>query len=113
MKPPVFDYATPATLAEATALLVQYEGEAKVLSGGQSLVPLLNMRLAQPQVVIDISKVEALTATSVDDGQVRYGAATVHRRFEDGDVYCGLYADVLEPGRVAVGDTVEPAGVAA
>jgi uncharacterized protein YcbX len=36
-----------------------------------------------------------------------------YRRFEDGDVYCGLYADILEPGRVAVGDTVEPAGVAA
>src|SRR5262249_17820535 len=41
MKPPVFDYAAPATLAEATALLVRHDGDAKVLSGGQSLVPLL------------------------------------------------------------------------
>ena len=56
MKPPVFDYATPSSLAEACGLLVQYEGDAKVLSGGQSLVPLLNMRLARPAVLVDLAR---------------------------------------------------------
>ncbi|HET7529340.1 MAG TPA: FAD binding domain-containing protein [Mycobacteriales bacterium] len=86
MKPGRFAYRRATSVDEALAVLAEHGDEAKVLAGGQSLVPLLNMRLAQPQVLVDISKVEALTAASVDDGEVRYGAATVHRRFEDGDV---------------------------
>jgi carbon-monoxide dehydrogenase medium subunit len=86
MKPGRFAYRRAESVDEALTLLAEHGDEAKVLAGGQSLVPLLNMRLAQPQVLVDISKVEALTSTSVDDGLVRYGAATVHRRFEDGDV---------------------------
>jgi aerobic carbon-monoxide dehydrogenase medium subunit len=86
MKPGRFAYCLAGSVDEALALLAEHGDEAKVLAGGQSLVPLLNMRLAQPQVLVDISKVEALTTTSVDQGLVRYGAATVHRRFEDGDV---------------------------
>ena len=66
MKPPVFDYATPASLAEATALLVQYEGEAKLLSGGQSLVPLLNMRLARPAIVVDLARIPGLDYVRAD-----------------------------------------------
>jgi carbon-monoxide dehydrogenase medium subunit len=50
MIPAAFEYHAPSTIDEATALLVQYDGEAKVLSGGQSLVPMLNMRLARPAV---------------------------------------------------------------
>src|SRR5512135_1175183 len=48
MKPPSFDYAAPNSVTEAVALLQQHEGDAKVLAGGQSLMPLLNMRLARP-----------------------------------------------------------------
>ena len=50
MKPPSFEYAAPKSVAEAVTLLQQYDGDAKILSGGQSLMPLLNMRLARPAI---------------------------------------------------------------
>lgn len=59
----------------------------KVLAGGQSLVPVLNMRLAAPEAVLDISRIPALAgASAAPDGSVRYGACTVHADFEDGRV---------------------------
>ncbi|MEA2403130.1 MAG: aerobic carbon-monoxide dehydrogenase medium subunit, partial [Thermoleophilaceae bacterium] len=60
MKPPRFDYSRPRTLARATELLAASEGEGKLLAGGQSLMPLLNMRLAEPTVLIDLELVEEL-----------------------------------------------------
>jgi carbon-monoxide dehydrogenase medium subunit len=82
MKPPPFDYVAPRTLAEATHLLAQHEGEAKVLSGGQSLVPLLNMRLARPAVLIDIARVPDLDYVRDDAGAVAIGAMTRQRTVE-------------------------------
>lgn len=82
MKPPVFDYATPASLAEATDLLVRYEGDAKVLSGGQSLVPLLNMRLARPAVLVDLARIPDLDWLRVDADAVAIGAMTRQRTVE-------------------------------
>src|SRR5689334_19511673 len=82
MKPPVFDYATPATLAEATALLAQYDGEAKVLSGGQSLVPLLNMRLARPAVLVDLARIPDLDYVRSDGDGFAIGAMTRQRTVE-------------------------------
>ena len=86
MKPAPFAYRAAASVDEALALLAEHGDEAKLLSGGQSLVPLLNMRLAQPSVVVDIGRVAELATVSEHDdgGGVRYGAATVHARFEDG-----------------------------
>ena len=82
MKPPVFDYATPATLAEATALLVQYDGEAKVLSGGQSLVPLLNMRLARPAMLVDLARIPDLDYVRADGDGFVIGGMTRQRTVE-------------------------------
>jgi carbon-monoxide dehydrogenase medium subunit len=82
MKPPVFDYATPASLAEATDLLARHEGEAKVLSGGQSLVPLLNMRLARPTMLVDLARVPDLDWMRVDAESVAIGAMTRQRTVE-------------------------------
>ncbi|MEB2286306.1 MAG: molybdopterin dehydrogenase [Polyangiaceae bacterium UTPRO1] len=82
MKPPIFDYATPASVAEAIALLARYEGEAKLLSGGQSLVPLLNMRLARPAVLVDLARIAALDWVRVADGVVAIGAMTRQRTVE-------------------------------
>lgn len=82
MKPPVFDYATPATLAEATALLAQHQGDAKVLSGGQSLVPLLNMRLARPAVLVDLAKIPDLDYVRADGDGFAIGAMTRQRTVE-------------------------------
>jgi len=73
MKPATFEYRRPATVAEALADLALAEG-ARVLAGGQSLVPLLNLRLATPPVVVDINRVAGLDAISLADGRVHVGA---------------------------------------
>jgi len=73
VKPPRFDYAAPASVDEALSLL----GEAAtVLAGGQSLVPMLNLRLARPELVVDINGVPGLDQIRVDDGALRVGAMT-------------------------------------
>jgi CO/xanthine dehydrogenase FAD-binding subunit len=82
MKPPVFDYAAPVTLDEATTLLARHDGDAKVLSGGQSLVPLLNMRLARPAVLIDLAKVPGLDYVRADGDGLAIGAMTRQRTVE-------------------------------
>jgi CO/xanthine dehydrogenase FAD-binding subunit len=79
MKPARFRYARAGTLAEAIALLAEAPGEAKVLAGGQSLVPMLNMRLVRPAVLVDITRVRDLTGIApAGDGGLRVGALTRH-----------------------------------
>ncbi|CCH89498.1 protein of unknown function [Modestobacter italicus] len=73
MKPAPFEYRRPATVAGALADLAAAEG-ARVLAGGQSLVPLLNLRLATPPVVVDINRVEGLDAVVEREGRVHIGA---------------------------------------
>ena len=77
MKPAPFVYRRPGTLAEAVAALAG-EPNAKVLAGGQSLVPLLSMRLAAPALLVDINAIPGLDAISVADGGVRVGALARH-----------------------------------
>ena len=60
MKPPIFQYERPGSVDEALTLLAEHGGEAKVLSGGQSLVPMMNFRLARPEILIDIGQVAGL-----------------------------------------------------
>jgi CO/xanthine dehydrogenase FAD-binding subunit len=67
MKLPPVDYEAPGTLSEAVDLLAEYQDEASVLSGGQSLIPLLALRLAQPAVLIDINGVAELSGVSTTD----------------------------------------------
>ncbi len=74
MKPAPFRYERPETVEEAVALLGEHGDEAKVLAGGQSLVPLLNMRMARPEVLIDINRVVDLDNVSRVDGAARCGA---------------------------------------
>ena len=77
MYAPEFDYYRAGSVSEATALLRKYPG-AKVLAGGQSLIPLLKLRLASPAVVIDIGRVRELQGITVKDGVIRIGAMTSH-----------------------------------
>lgn len=70
MKPAPFSYAAPHTVEEAVELLEAYGDDAKVLAGGQSLVPLLNMRLAQPKVLVDINAVEGFDEIFEEEGFV-------------------------------------------
>src|ERR1700751_1993787 len=73
MKLPPFDYEAPENVSEAVELLAEYGDEASVLAGGQSLIPLLALRLARPAVLIDINGVEELAGVSRTNGQVAIG----------------------------------------
>lgn len=75
MKPARFDYVRADTLAEAHAVLAAERGEASVIAGGQSLVPLLSMRMARPKVVLDIMRVPELAGISLEGEIIRVGAA--------------------------------------
>ena len=76
MKLPPVDYEAPRTVSEAVDLLAEYQDEASVLAGGQSLIPLLALRLAHPAVLIDINGVDELSGVSAADGWVSMGAMT-------------------------------------
>jgi aerobic carbon-monoxide dehydrogenase medium subunit len=78
VKAPRFSYVRPDTLEHALELLAEHGDEARILAGGQSLMPVLNMRLAQPRLLIDINRIEALKGISFSDGIVRIGALARH-----------------------------------
>jgi aerobic carbon-monoxide dehydrogenase medium subunit len=76
MKLPYVEYEAPTTVAEAIDLLAEHLDEASVLAGGQSLIPLLALRLARPAVLIDINGIDELSGVSATDGRVAVGAMT-------------------------------------
>src|SRR6266513_4599987 len=76
MKPPKFRYFAPKSVGEALALLAEHADEARVLAGGQSLVPLMNMRLVHPDVLIDINGISELAFIKASDGGRTLGALT-------------------------------------
>ena len=82
MKPVRFDYHRPATVEEAIALLTRYGGEAKLLAGGQSLMPLINFRVARPAALIDLNAIASLAYICEENGHVRLGAMTRQRAIE-------------------------------
>ncbi len=82
MKPPPFAYHAPAHLEDIFDLLERYGDDAKVLAGGQSLMPLLNFRLSYPSALIDINHVADLSYLQQEDGQIRIGALTRQRTIE-------------------------------
>ena len=76
MKLPPFEYEAPTTVTEAVDLLAEHGDEATMLAGGQSLIPLLALRLARPEMLIDINGIDELSGVSVMDGHVAIGAMT-------------------------------------
>jgi aerobic carbon-monoxide dehydrogenase medium subunit len=82
MKPPVFTYHRPETVAEALAVLAEVGHDGKVLAGGQSLVPLLNMRLAAPAHLVDVNRLAELDEVAREPDAVRVGALARHARVE-------------------------------
>ena len=83
MKLPLFDYAAPATLAEAIALLAASGGTAKALAGGQSLLPTMAFRLAMPTLLVDLRRLAGLDRITLDEDGVRLGAKVRWRDIED------------------------------
>ena len=82
MKPPPFRYVRATSLEHALGTLATHAGSAKVLAGGQSLMPMLNFRLLEPDVVVDINGIPDLTGISETAGHLRIGALTRHREIE-------------------------------
>jgi CO/xanthine dehydrogenase FAD-binding subunit len=83
MKLPYVEYEAPTTIAEAVDLLAEHEDEASVLAGGQSLIPLMALRLARPAVLIDINGLSELSLVAATDGRVTIGAMTREYVAED------------------------------
>lgn len=91
MKPAPFVHHSPRTLEEAVTVLGEVGHDGKVLAGGQSLIPVLNMRLAQPAHLVDINRVDGLDTVTVTDTHVRVGATVRHAALErDEDAYAVL-----------------------
>ncbi len=85
MIPAQFDYLAPKTIDEAVGLFAQHPDEAKILAGGHSLIPAMKLRLAMPQVLIDISRIKDLAYIREEGGQIRIGAMTTHYQLESSD----------------------------
>jgi aerobic carbon-monoxide dehydrogenase medium subunit len=89
VKPPPFAYRAPSSVEETLAVLAELGEDGKVLAGGQSLVPLLNMRLAQPAVLVDLARVAGLDTVEVTDHQVRVEARVTHETLRRHDAAAG------------------------
>jgi aerobic carbon-monoxide dehydrogenase medium subunit len=86
MFPASFDYAAPATIDEALATLDRYGDEAKVLAGGQSLIPLMKLRFAAPSMLVDINRIDGLDGLDERDGYLHIGPLVRHRACERSDL---------------------------
>ena len=100
MIPSAFDYHAPGTLDEAVALLERLGDEAKVLSGGQSLLPLLKLRLGDAGHLVDIGRIPGLTGIREADGYLRIGGATREADLERSDLVREKYPILLDTAAV-------------
>jgi carbon-monoxide dehydrogenase medium subunit len=91
MYPASFEYFAPTTLDEALGLLQEHGDEAKVLAGGQSLIPLMKLRFAAPQVIVDINGLSELGQLEEQDGGLRIGALVRHKACERSELLQGRY----------------------
>jgi carbon-monoxide dehydrogenase medium subunit len=94
-----FEYAAPATLDEAVGLLREHGDEAKLLAGGQSLIPILQYRLARPRIVVDINGLPFGTITA-DNGRLRLGALVRHHELEDSEIIAQRWPVLAEAARL-------------
>jgi len=85
MIPAQFDYVAPQTLDEAISLLAKNPDEAKILAGGHSLIPAMKLRLAMPQMLIDLGRIKDLSYIREDGGRILIGAMTTHYQLESSD----------------------------
>jgi len=100
MIPSTFDYVAPSSLDDAVTLLREHGGEAKVLSGGQSLIPMLKLRLAAPTVLVDINRIPGLDYVEERDGALRIGALARESALERSVVVRDRYPLLYDTARV-------------
>jgi carbon-monoxide dehydrogenase medium subunit len=91
MIPASFEYFSPTTLSEAISLLQKHGDDAKILSGGQSLIPMMKLRLASPPVIIDINRIENLNYITESDGFLKIGALTREADIEKSELIRSKY----------------------
>jgi carbon-monoxide dehydrogenase medium subunit len=103
MIPAQFDYVRPGDLDEALRILTEREGEAKILSGGYSLIPLVKLRLAQPGLLVDISQLTGLDGIEETDTHLRVGARATHRRILEDEIVRDRYPGIVDVAGV-IGD---------
>lgn len=99
MKPAPFEYLRPTSLGEALALLAQHRDEAKVIAGGQSLVPMMNFRLAKPATLIDINGIAELNYHRREGDELRIGALARHAVLRDSEIVraaCPLMSEAYQ-----------------
>ena len=121
MIPASFDYSAPATLSEALQLLG--DEDTKVLAGGQSLIPMLKLRLAQPMRLVDLDRIPDLNFITDDNGAIRIGAMTTHHQVESSELLgrkcpllaktAGYIGDVQVRNRGTIGGSIVHADPAA
>jgi aerobic carbon-monoxide dehydrogenase medium subunit len=100
MIPPSFEYLRPKTIPEAVALLQQYGDEAKILSGGQSLIPMMKLRLARPGYLIDINRISGLSYIKEEGGFLKIGGLTREAELESSPVVRSKYPIIVDTAHV-------------
>jgi len=100
MIPPAFEYLRPKTLPEAVAMLQQHGDDAKILSGGQSLIPMMKLRLARPSHLIDINRVTGLSYIKEEGGFLKIGGLTREADLEASDLIRKKYPLLLDTATV-------------
>src|SRR5580693_6382006 len=100
MIPPAFEYLRPQTIPEAIAYLQQYGDDAKILSGGQSLIPMMKFRLARPAYLIDINRIAGLSYVREEDGHLKIGGLTREADLESSPLIHSKYPIILDTARV-------------
>jgi aerobic carbon-monoxide dehydrogenase medium subunit len=123
MIPAAFEYHRPTDPAQAVELLARFGDDAKILAGGQSLIPTMKVRMAQPQHLIDICGIPAMKGISVEGEYLRVGATTTHWQVESSDVVksaipvlsevASIIADPLVRNRGTMGGSISNADPAA
>ena len=103
MIPSAFEYQRAGSVEEAIALKQQAEGDARFIAGGHSLIPLMKLRLAEPSLLIDISRIPGLSGVSEDGGRISIGALTTHAEIED-DAVLLASAPVVAEAAGEIGD---------
>jgi carbon-monoxide dehydrogenase medium subunit len=118
-----FEYAVATSLGDAVNLLEKHGDRAKILAGGHSLIPMMKLRLAAPEVLIDIGRIPELAYIREDDGRIRIGALTTHQAVETSDVLnrrcralaeaAGLIGDIQVRNKGTIGGSIAHADPAA
>ena len=107
MIPASFDYSSPKTLSEAISLLAKHGADAKILAGGQSLIPLMKMRLAGPKHLIDLNGIGDLSYIKEADGHLTIGAMTREADLDSSDLIKKKYPILADTAAVAVQITLD------